>query len=319
MLQTHAGGRKEQRKQPPCHAVIEIIDEPCLADRRQITIGEGRAQEHLALARQLARRGSGQRSFVIGMMRRLANQQDRQQQPAHDEADAEIKRLRPQSPDAGGIAGRERRSRHREIPCKLVQAHRQSAALRPREIDLHDHGRGPGEALADAEQQIGKQNPGPGRRPHQDEWHGHRNEPARDEDQLAADSVRQMPRKIIGERLADAEDDDERQHCSPRRQRKFVFGDRRQNAAFQAHHRTDERIDDDEQRELPQVGAQAQDGCRCLARSLWQRSASPALAAPELVPSLADVGQAGRQEALEVVGERRREMQIVAALVGKRD
>ena len=43
-----------------------------------------------------------------------------------------------------------------------------------------------------------------------------------------------------------------------RREVKLLLGDRRQDAAFHADHGADERIDDDEQRELREVLAKAQ-------------------------------------------------------------
>src|ERR671925_387772 len=43
------------------------------------------------------------------------------------------------------------------------------AKLRPHEVDLHDHGRGPREALVHAEQNVRRDDPRPARRPHHEE------------------------------------------------------------------------------------------------------------------------------------------------------
>src|SRR5262245_20528928 len=43
---------------------------------------------------------------------------------------------------------------------------------------------------------------------------------------------------------------------------KFFLGDRRENAALHADHRTDERVDDDEQRKLGEIFPESQADCR---------------------------------------------------------
>src|SRR5204862_5348604 len=53
-----------------------------------------------------------------------------------------------------------------------------------------------------------------------------------------------------------AEHDDERQHCRACREMKLLLGDRRKDRALEADHRADERVDDDEQRELREVRAE---------------------------------------------------------------
>ena len=52
-----------------------------------------------------------------------------------------------------------------EIAGELVEADREAPRLRPDEIDLHDHRHRPGEALVDAEQHVGGDDPAPARRP----------------------------------------------------------------------------------------------------------------------------------------------------------
>ena len=57
--------------------------------------------------------------------------------------------------------------------------------------------------------------PGPRRRPHQEQRYGCRDEPARDEDRLPSEPVRQSSGEVVRERLDDAEDDDEREDAQP--------------------------------------------------------------------------------------------------------
>ena len=78
-----------------------------------------------------------------------------------------------------------------------------------------------------------------------------------DEDALRP-SVGEPAGEVVGERLGDAEDDDEREDRGPCREMEVLLGDRRQDAALHADHRADERVDDDEQRELREVRAEAE-------------------------------------------------------------
>jgi hypothetical protein len=98
---------------------------------------------------------------------RLANEEGRQRKPSDGERDAEIERLRAQTVDRGEMASRERGAGDGEIAGELVQSHREAALLGACEIDLHDHRRRPGEALAHAEKHVGSEHPVPRRRRHQ--------------------------------------------------------------------------------------------------------------------------------------------------------
>ena len=79
---------------------------------------------------------------------------------------------------------------------------------------------------------------------------------------FAAEAVGKTPGEIVRERLGHAEHDDERQHRGPRDQVEVLLGDRRQDASLHPDHRADEGIDEDEQRELREVLAQAEANCR---------------------------------------------------------
>src|SRR6266508_1584656 len=59
-----------------------------------------------------------------------------------------------------------------EVAGGLVETHGQAAAVRAGEVDFHDDGGGPGQALVDAEQDVGGDDPGPRRRP--DDHEGYR-------------------------------------------------------------------------------------------------------------------------------------------------
>ena len=105
---------------------------------------------------------------------------------------------------------------------------------------------------------VREQHPVPARRPHQQERHRDGDQPPGDQHVLAAEAVRQPAGAVVRERLRDAEHDDERQHRGARGELELLLGDRRQDAALHADHRADERVDDDEQRELREVLAKTQ-------------------------------------------------------------
>jgi hypothetical protein len=113
-----------------------------------------------------------------------------------------------------------------------------------------------------AEQHVGEQDPAPRRRPHQQEGHRDRDQPAADQDLLASEAVGPAAGEVVGQRLGHAEHDDERQHRRARGEVKLLLGDRRQDAALHADHRADERVDDDQQGELRQVLADAEPQAR---------------------------------------------------------
>src|SRR3546814_19796221 len=78
----------------------------------------------------------------------------------------------------------------RAVPRRFVEAHGEAALRGSDEVDLHDHRRGPGEALVHAEQHVGDDDPRPARCPDEDEGNGDADEPAAEEDGLAAESNR---------------------------------------------------------------------------------------------------------------------------------
>src|SRR6185369_2749022 len=95
--------------------------------------------------------------------------------------------------------------------------------------------------------------PRPARSPHQEERNWRGDEPSADKNELPSEAIRQSSCDVIRQRLGDAEDDDEGENRGLRREVELLFRDRRQEGALQSDHRTDEGVDDDEERELPQV------------------------------------------------------------------
>ena len=88
---------------------------------------------------------------------------------------------------------------------------------------------------------------------------GRRDQPAGDEDRLAAEPVRPGPGEVVGDGLRDAEREDvgERRRCT--RRGGTPCREQRQHGAFLTEHPADERVDGDQQRELGDVGPQPQD------------------------------------------------------------
>src|SRR5207248_1173974 len=62
----------------------------------------------------------------------------------------------------------------------------------------------------------------------------------------------------VRERLGRAESDDEGKDRRGRAEPEVLLADERQHAALQTDHAPDERVQGDEQRELPRIGAQAE-------------------------------------------------------------
>ena len=192
------------------------------------------------------------------MRLRVADGHGREDQACRSERDPEVERLRSKSVARRNEARRQRGARDRDVARKFIQPHRQATPRRAGEIDFHDHRRRPAEALAESEQRIGRQHPGPARRPHQHERHRHGGEPPGNEDLLPAEPIREAAREIVGARLAHAEDDDERQHRRSRAKAEFGLGHRRQDAALHPDHRADEGVDQHQERKLRSVLAQAE-------------------------------------------------------------
>src|SRR5688500_17600156 len=103
----------------------------------------------------------------------------------------------------------ERATSDRKVSREFVQAHRKTPPLGTGQVDLHDDGRGPGEALTHTEQSVRNEHPCPARRPHEQERNGHREEPAGYEHVFTAKAIGKPASEIVRERLRYAEDNDE--------------------------------------------------------------------------------------------------------------
>src|SRR5207237_170354 len=75
---------------------------------------------------------------------------------------------------------------------------------------------------------------------------------------LAAESIREASREVVGCSLDDAEDDDEGENRGSRGEVELPLGERRQDGALEPNHGADEGVDDDQQGELRQVCNDAQ-------------------------------------------------------------
>jgi hypothetical protein len=177
----------------------------------------------------------------------LADEQGREEQADDHEGHAQVERLRPDAPLRRHEARRQRGQSQGEVTRELVQAHGETAALRADQVDLHDDGRRPCEALARAEQHVGEEHPVPGRRPHQQEGYGHGHQPARHQHRLASDAVGEPAREVVREGLHDPEDHDEGEDRGAGREVELPLRHRGQDAALEPHHGAHERVDDDQQ------------------------------------------------------------------------
>ena len=95
------------------------------------------------------------------MSARLAHEKsgDADTQPGYDEPEEERSRTQPSL--RGDEPGEQRGQRDRAIAGRFVESHRQAAALGTDQVDFHDHRRRPGEALVDAEEEVGDDDPAP--------------------------------------------------------------------------------------------------------------------------------------------------------------
>ena len=217
--------------------------------------------------------------FQPHVLARVAHQEDREHRPEDRVADAEIDRNRTQPVAAREIAGQESGDADGEIAGELVEADRQAAALRPDEIDLHDHRHRPGKALADAEQCVGGDDPVPARRPDDHERYRQAEQPAEDQDALAAPFIGKLPGDEVGEGFHHAEADDEGDDQRRRGDAEFLRADQRHDGALDADHAADEGVDQHQQRKLLPVGLEAERDRRAPRTATRHCAAAPAFAA----------------------------------------
>jgi len=156
----------------------------------------------------------------------------------------------------GDVAGEQCGQCEGQVAGGLVEAHGQASAAGADQVDLHDDRGGPGQALADAEQDVGGHDDPPLGCPDEEQGDGYGDQPAGDEDGLAAVAFRPGAGQVVGERLGQAEREDVGQGRGVGVEAEHVGGQQRQDGAFLAEHPADQRVDGNEQRELGQIGAQ---------------------------------------------------------------
>ena len=229
-------------------------------------------REHLAVA-QLAVQvvvlavGAGDVAggLEAGVVSGLLDGQCGEAQAEGGEGDAEEERGRAQPVGLGEVAGRQSGGGDGGVSGGLVEAHRQAAPGRADEVDLHHHGGRPGQPLADAEQDVGEDDPAPGRRPDQQQRDRDGDEPAGDQDRFAAEPVGPGSGEVVGGGLGQAEDEDEGQPGGVRLEAELALPQQGQDGALLAEHAADEGVDRDEQGELGGVLPQPEpDGANVL-------------------------------------------------------
>jgi hypothetical protein len=206
-----SGGGEQDRVLAPREAVVEVVDEPGLAGSREglfVEAGEGEdlpAGQPVVVAAVAGGVGGG---LVPGMVVGFADKHGGQAEAEGGEGEAEQERCRAQAVLGGQSAGRCRGGGDGEIAGGLVESHGQAAAGRSNEVDLHDDGGGPGQALVDAEQDVGGDDPPPRGCPDQQQRDRQADQPPGNEDGFAAVPVRQGTGGQVRRGLGDAERDD---------------------------------------------------------------------------------------------------------------
>jgi hypothetical protein len=187
----------------------------------------------------------------------VAHREHGQGQPGDDVADAEQFRGRAQPEPGGQVSGGQRGDSDAEVAGGLVDAEREAAAAGADQVDLHVDRHRPGQALVDAQQDVGGDHPGPAGAVGEHERHRQADDPARDQDGLARVTRGDRAADGVRDGLGEAEDHDERRD-GDLAEVKLLGTDQRRHGAFQADHAADEEIHHRQQDELAEVGAQPQ-------------------------------------------------------------
>ncbi len=143
------------------------------------------------------------------MSARVADEQDGQHQACQGENNTQVERLWPEPVARRQVAGGERRQRDRDVTSELIEAHSQATPGWTDEVDLHDHRRGPAQPLIDSQQDIGRDDPAPGRSEHDQHWHRQADNPPRYQNLFASDPIAHPPGEQVRQRLRHTERDDE--------------------------------------------------------------------------------------------------------------
>ncbi len=187
------------------------------------------------------------------MSHRLAREDERQTEAERHEGDAQIEGLRAEAVRLRDVARGEGGERDGQVARGLVEAHGETPLPGPDEVDLHDHGRGPRQALVDPEQDVGRDDPRPARGRDDEERHRHGEEPAEDEHLASTQPVGEPTRGEVRDGLDDPERRDEREGGAAGREPELLVGQQRQHGSLEPHHGAHEAVDGDEEEELREV------------------------------------------------------------------
>ena len=198
--------------------------------------------------------GGAGAGFVVGVAAGFPDEERGQAQAERGVGQGEQERGRAQPIVGGEGAGGGGGTGDGEVAGGFVEAHGQAAAVRAGEVDLHDDGGGPGQALVDAEQHVSGDDPTPRRRPNNHQRYGDADEPTGEQDRFAAVAVGQGAGEEVGDGFGGAEGENVGQRGGVGGEVEVAFGKQRQDGAFGAEQATHEGVDRDEQRELRGVG-----------------------------------------------------------------
>ena len=165
----------------------------------------------------------------------------------------------------GDVAGEQCGEGEGEVAGGLVEAHGQSTAAGADEVDLHDDGGGPGQSLADAEQDVRGHHHPPSWRPDEQQRDGYGDQPAGHQHRFAAVALGPGAGEVVGQCLREAEGEDVGERGGVRVEPEDVSREQGQDRAFLAEHAAHQGVDRDEQDELGGVGAEPEDR-RCGSR-----------------------------------------------------
>src|SRR5207237_10733475 len=114
-------GREEKREETPGHSVVEVVDQPRLADAREVAVAQRRPPEDIARAVVVAAEARLERGMRFG----VADGHRREEQACRSECNPEVERLRPESVARRDETGRQRGTRNGDVAREFIQPHRE--------------------------------------------------------------------------------------------------------------------------------------------------------------------------------------------------
>ncbi|BAS18277.1 hypothetical protein AHiyo8_65800 [Arthrobacter sp. Hiyo8] len=155
-------GGEQDWKQSPGQAVVEVVDHAGLADGRQGFVAEAGQHEDFPVAQPgtvACTDGKVGGRFRRGMVVCFADGQHGEAQADGNERGAQQERSGTEPVRGGNISGGQGGAGDAEVTRGFVQSHGQAAPLRADEVHFHHDGGGPGQALADAKDDVGGHDP----------------------------------------------------------------------------------------------------------------------------------------------------------------